>query len=113
MIRIFLHAFLSFVLLIFTNPVYSSDFSSKSIEKYTLKIAMKFSKTYCNTTQFGISKDGALQFAIGETNKEFLSNKLNKFVDYEILNKNIILNIENECHIYDFPVDELENLAFK
>ena len=104
--------FLVFVL-IFDNSVYANDFSAKTIQNYTLKISRKFSRTYCNTSQFGISKDGALNFAIGETNKEFLNNKLNKFVDYQLLNKNILLNLKKICNVDDFPVDELIHLTFK
>ena len=95
------------------RPVYSNDFSAKSIENYTLKISRKFSKTYCNSTKFGISKDGALKFSIGETNKEFSNNKFNKFINYDLLKKNILINLENNCQIFDFPEYELENLAFK
>ena len=95
------------------SPVYSNDFSAKTTENYTLKISKKFSNTYCNSTKFGISKDGALKFSIGETNKEFSNNKLNKFINYELLKKNILLNLENNCQIFDFPEYELENLAFR
>tara|TARA_Y100000766_G_C18686864_1_gene497490 strand:- start:286 stop:609 length:324 start_codon:yes stop_codon:yes gene_type:complete len=104
---------ISFLFLIFDTPVYSKDFSPKVIEKYNLKISRKFSNTYCNSTKFGISKDGALEFAIGETNKEFKNNKLNKFIDYKNLKENILLNIENNCQIFDFPLSELDNLTFK
>ena len=98
---------------IFDNSVYPKDFSPKSIEDYTIKISKKFSNTYCNSTKFGISKDGALKFSIGETNKEFSNNKLNKNIDYELLNKNILLNLEKNCQIFDFPKNELKNLTFK
>ena len=94
-------------------PAFSNEIPLKTIENYTSRISKKFSKTFCNATQFGISKDGALRFSIGETNKEFLNNKLNKFIDYQLLNKKIVLGLENKCQIYDFPVEELKNLAFK
>ncbi len=113
MIRSILNILLLFILLIFDTPVYPIDFSEKEIENYTLKISRKFSNTYCNTTKFGISKDGALKFAIGETKKNFLNNKLNKFIDYELLNKNILLSLENNCNEFDFPAYELENLGFE
>ena len=113
MIRCILNIFLLFILLILDTPVYPIDFSQKEIENYTLRISRKFSNTYCNTTKFGISKDGALKFAIGETNKNFLNNKLNKFIDYELLKKNILLSLENTCNEVDFPSYELENLAFE
>ena len=100
------------ILLTLATPVYSIEFSPKAIKNYTQKISRKFSYTYCNSIKFGISKDGALRFAIGETNKEFSNNKINKYIDYELLNKNILLSLENSCQIFDFPEYELENLAF-
>ena len=113
MIKNILHILLLFFLLIFDTPAYPLDSSPKSIEKYTLKISRKFANTYCNSTKFGISEDGALRFSIGETNKEFSNNKLNKFIDYEFLNKNILISLKNNCHISDFPEYELDKLAFK
>ena len=113
MIKNILHILLSFLILIFDTPAYPVDSSTKAIEKYTLKISNKFATTYCNTTKFGISEDGALRFSIGETNKEFSNSKLNKFIDYELLNKNILLNLKNNCQISDFPEYELDKLVFK
>ena len=97
----------------FSSPVYSLDISSKAIENYTKKISNKFTRTYCNTTKFGISYDGALAFAIGETNKEFKNNKLNKFIDYSVLKNLIVNDLENNCQVYDFAISSLENLNFK
>ena len=103
----------SFTLLfLFNSPVYSLDTSSKTLEKYTKKISSKFTRTYCNTTKFGISYEGALAFAIGETNKEFKNNKLNKLIDYSLLKNSIVNNLENNCQVYDFDISNLENLKF-
>ena len=113
MIKRILNVILLFLLLIFDSPVYPIEFSEKAIGNYNLKISKKFSNTYCNSTKFGISPESALKFAIGETNKEFLNNKLNNFIDYELLNKNILLSLENNCDVFDFPLEELENLDFK
>ena len=96
----------------FNTPVYSIDTSSKILENYTKKISNKFTRTYCNTTKFGISYEGALAFAIGETNKEFKNNKLNKLIDYSILKNSIVNDIENNCQVYDFDISNLENLKF-
>ena len=113
MIRSILNIILLIILLIFDTPVYPINFSQKAVENYTLKISRKFSNTYCNTTKFGISKEGALKFAIGETNKNFLNNKLNKFLDYKLLKKNILLSLENNCNEIDIPLNELEKLSFE
>ena len=113
MIKNLFNLLLLFLLLIFGAPAYPSDSSANAIENYTLKISRKFANTYCNSTKFGISNDSALKFSIGETSKEFSNNKLNKFIDSELLHKNIILSLENNCHIFDFPENELDKLKLK
>ena len=113
MIKNILNILLLLIFLIFDIPAYSVDSSQKAIDNYSLKISSKFANTYCNSIKFGISKDGALRFSIGETNKEFSNSKLNNFIDYELLNNNIILNLKNNCQIFDFPEYELDKLAFK
>ena len=100
------------LLLLFNSPVYTLDTSSINLEKYTKKISNKFTRTYCNTTKFGISYEGALAFAIGETNKEFKNNKLNKLIDYSLLKNSIVNDLENNCQVYDFAISKLENLKF-
>ena len=110
MIKIVFTIFILTLLLLFNSPVYSLDTSSKTLEKYTNKISNKFTRTYCNTSKFGISYEGALAFAIGETNKEFKNNKLNKLIDYSLLKNSIVNDLENNCQIYDFAVSNLENI---
>ena len=100
------------LLFLFSSPAYSLDTSSKTLEKYTKKISNKFIRTYCNTTKFGISYEGALAFAIGETNKEFKNNKLNKLIDYSLLINSIVNDLENNCQIYDLSIISLEKLEF-
>jgi len=104
--------FILTLLFLFSSPVYSLDTSSKTLEKYTKKISNKFTRTYCNTTKFGISYEGALAFAIGETNKEFKNNKLNKLIDYSLLKNSIDNELENNCQVYDYDISKLENLKF-
>ena len=112
MIKNILNILLSFFFFVFVTPAYPIDSSPSAIEKYTFKISRKFANTYCNSTKFGISKDGALKFSIGETNKEYSNSKLNKFIDYELLNKNILIDLYRSCNIVDFPENELEKLKF-
>ena len=104
--------FIFTLLLLFSSPVYSLDTPSKTLEKYTKKISSKFTRTYCNTTNFGISYEGALAFAIGETNEEFKNNKPNKLIDYSLLKNSIVNDLENNCQVYNFDISNLENLKF-
>ena len=110
MIKRVFTVFLLTLILLFSSPVYALDTSSKTLEKYTKKISNKFTRTYCNTTKFGISYEGALAFAIGETNKEFKNKKLNKLIDYSLLKNTIVNDLENNCQVYDFAISSLENL---
>jgi len=112
MIKKIFTIFILIFLIVFSSPVYSLDISSKTLEKHTKKISNKFTRTYCNTTKFGISYEGALAFAIGETNKEFKKNKLNKLIDYSLLKNSIVNDLENNCQVYDFEISNLENLKF-
>ena len=112
MIKRFFSIFILTLFLLFNSPVYSLDNSSKTLENYTKKISNKFSRTYCNTTKFGISYEGALAFAIGETNKEFKNNKFNKLIDYSLLKNSIVNDLENNCQVYDFAISNLKNLKF-
>tara|TARA_Y100000589_G_scaffold145035_1_gene138657 strand:- start:94 stop:441 length:348 start_codon:yes stop_codon:yes gene_type:complete len=92
------------------NTAFSKEIPQKNIDSLTNKVAKKFSRTFCNTSNFGISDEGAIEFAIGETKKQFSNNKLIEFVDFNQINKKIITNIESDCQVFDFPVDELANL---
>ena len=113
MIKKILTIFTLTLFFLLSSPSYALDTSSsKTLEKYNKKISNKFTRTYCNTAKFGISYEGALAFAIGETNKEFKNNKLNKLIDYSKLKNSIINEIENDCQIYDFDISSLEKLEF-
>tara|TARA_Y100001933_G_scaffold200152_1_gene201270 strand:- start:298 stop:645 length:348 start_codon:yes stop_codon:yes gene_type:complete len=111
MIKLIIGFFISFLFLFPINSAFSKDIPQKNIEKLNDKVAKKFSRTFCNTSNFGISDEGAIEFAIGETNKEFSKNKLIEFVNFDEINKKIISNIESDCQVFDFPLDELDKLA--
>ena len=96
--------------LLFSSPVYSLDTPSRNLEKYTRKISNKFTRTFCNSYKFGISYEGALAFSIGETNKEFKNNKQNNLIDYSLLKNSIVNDLENNCQVFDFDINNLENL---
>ena len=90
--------------------VYSIGYSSSDIDRCSLKISAKFSRTYCNAMKFGISCKGALKLVIGKTKKEILNKKFNKFIDYELLKKiSSLVSIKN-FQIEEFPVNRLDNL---
>ena len=94
-----------------TKPSFSKEISQKNIDKLAEKVSMKFARTFCNTSNFGISDQGAIEFAIGETKKEFSKNKLINLINQSEINKKIVSKIENECQVYDFPTKELSKFV--
>ena len=110
MIKLIIGFFISFLFLFPLNSAFSKEIPQKNIDNLTNKVAKKFSRTFCNTSNFGISDEGAIEFALGETNKEFSKNKLIEYLNFNEINKKIISNIESDCQVFDFPVDELARL---
>ena len=110
MIKLIIGFFISLLFLFPINSAFSKEIPQKNIDNLANKVAKKFSRTFCNTSNFGISDEGAIEFALGETNKEFARNKLIEFVNFNEINKKIISNIEADCQVFDFPVDELAKL---
>ena len=111
MIKIFVVFLITIFILIPTKPSFSKEVSPKDLDILVDKVSTKFAKTFCNTSNFGISDKGAIEFAIGETKKQFSKNKLINLIDQSKVNKKIVLKIENECQVYDFPFDELEKFT--
>ena len=111
MIKLIIGFFISLLFLFPINSAISKEIPQKNIDNLTNKVAKKFSRTFCNTSNFGISDQGAIEFAIGETKKEFSKNKLTNLINQSDVNKKIVLKIENECQVYDFPVEELSKFV--
>ena len=111
MIKFIVVFLISIFIFIPTKPSFSKEVSQKNLDKLVDKVSMKFARTFCNTSNFGISDEGAVEFAIGETKKEFSRNKLINLINQSDVNKKIVLKIENECQVYDFPVEELSKFV--
>ena len=111
MIKFLVVFLISIFIFIPTKPSFSKEVSQKNLDKLVDKVSMKFARTFCNTSNFGISDEGAVEFAIGETKKEFSKNKLINLINQSDVNKKIVLKIENECQVYDFPVEELSKFV--
>ena len=111
MIKFIVVFLISIFIFIPAKPSFSKEVPQKNLDKLVDKISGKFARTFCNTSNFGISDQGAIEFAIGETKKEFSKNKLTNLINQTEVNKKIILKIENECQVYDFPVEELSKFV--
>ena len=110
MANLFIIFFISTSFFFSVFNVEAKELDKSELDGLIIKVSKKFSRTYCNTFKFGISNDGAMEFALGETNKEFSKNKLYQYLNSEDLKNNIISNIENECQVYELPELDLTRL---
>ncbi len=93
-----------------SSPSLSAQDLEQQTTKLEQKISKKFSKTFCNSTGFGISYEGALRFALGETKGEFSKNQLVDKVDIENLKEQILADIGNTCYYFELTKSDLDGL---
>tara|TARA_B100000131_G_scaffold296865_1_gene315147 strand:+ start:155 stop:505 length:351 start_codon:yes stop_codon:yes gene_type:complete len=94
-----------------THPVRAAQNSDQKISKLENKVAKKFSKTFCNSTGFGISPEGALKFSLGETEVEFEKNILISQVNLENIKDQILNNVADACYYFDLTKSDLDKLS--
>ena len=96
-----------------SSPAMATQNLEKQTAKLEQKISKKFSKTFCNSTGFGISYDGALKFALGETKGEFARNQLISNVDVENLKDQILADIASTCYYFELTKADLDGLKLE
>ena len=105
---------LALLITIFTFVSSSSALAEQNLEnkitKLEDKVSRKFSKTFCNSTGFGISNEGALKFSLGETKSEFSKNPLIEEVDIDDLKNKILNDIADTCYYFELAKGDLEEL---
>ncbi|KGG17161.1 MULTISPECIES: hypothetical protein [unclassified Prochlorococcus] len=95
----------------FAKPAIAKQDIEAKVIKLENKISKKFSKTFCNSTGFGISNEGALKFSLGETNSEFVKNPLIEKVDIEKIKNQIMVDIADTCYYFELDNDDLVGLS--
>ena len=73
--------------------------SAKEIENPTLipKISKDFTKKYCNSIAFGLSKESAINFSLKENNQVFNKRKGYKNINKELLAEEIGIAVVEKC----------------
>ena len=112
--RRFLLVLLSTALIFcYSNPSLASQDLGNKITSLEQKVSRKFSRTFCNTTGFGISNEGALKFALGETKSEFSQNPLVEEIDMNSLKDKILIDVADTCNYFELTKSDLEQLTIK
>ena len=96
-----------------TPEVLAAQNTEKATTKLENKVSKKFSKTFCNSTGFGISNEGALKFALGETKSEFSKNPLVGQVNLETIKDKILVDIADTCYYFDLSKNDLDELVLE
>ena len=108
---------IALLITVLSSGIASPAMAAQDLERQTIKleqkISKKFSKTFCNSTGFGISYDGALKFALGETKGEFARNKLISNVNLENLKDQILEDIASTCYYFELTKADLDGLKLE
>ena len=108
---------IALLITVLSSGIASPAIAAQDLEKQTIKleqkISKKFSKTFCNSTGFGISYDGALKFALGETKSEFARNQLISNVNLENIKDQILADIASTCYYFELTKADLDGLELE
>ncbi len=108
---------LAILIIIFTLMPSSKSIAAQDIDKKITqlenKVAKKFSNTFCNSTGFGISNEGALKFSLGETKSEFDKNPLIEKVNMNSIKDQIIDGVSDTCYYFELTKNDLDALTLK
>ena len=94
-----------------SSPAIAGESIDQKVTKLESKVAKKFSKTFCNSTGFGISEDGALKFSLGETAVEFSKKPLISKVNLENIKDEILNEVSDTCYYFDLAKSDLAELT--
>ncbi len=112
--RLLIALIIAAITLCYSTPkVMAAQDIEKKVANLEGKVSKKFSKTFCNSTGFGISNEGALKFAIGETNGEFSKNPLLEKVDLDALKDHILIDVADTCYYFELTKNDLNALTLK
>jgi hypothetical protein len=91
----------SFTLIIFstlsfchTDDLYASEIDDSILIK---KVSHSYTKKFCNSIGFGLSKESAMRFSIKENNQVFSKRKEFKNINKELLAEAIAISVVEEC----------------
>ena len=83
------------------NTVIASTLDSDS-SVFINKVSKAYTKKFCNSIAFGLSKESAMNFSIAENNKVYKKKKEMDFVNKELLAEEIAVSVVENC---GYPID--------
>ena len=77
-----------------TEELYASESTDSVLIK---KVSKSFTKKFCNSIGFGLSKESAMNFSLAENNQVFNKKKDFKNINKELLAEEIAISVVEEC----------------
>ena len=91
---VFIFAMLSIIIILPTEEIYASD----SIESVLIKkVSKSFTRKFCNSIAFGLSKESAMNFSLAENNQVFNKKKDFNNINKELLAEEISIAVVEKC----------------
>ena len=93
--------FFVFILIILINPIGTNSAKASAVDNDTSKFIKKVSKSYtkkfCNSIAFGLSKESAMNFSIAENKEVFKNKKEMNIINNELLAEEIAISVVENC----------------
>ena len=77
-----------------TEELYASESIDTTLIK---KVSQSYTKKFCNSIGFGLSKESAMNFSIKENNQVFIKKKGFKNINKELLAEEIAIAVVEKC----------------
>ena len=77
-----------------TEELYASESIDTALIK---KVSKSYTKKFCNSIGFGLSKESAMNFSIKENNQVFIKKKGFKNINKELLAEEIAIAVVEKC----------------
>ena len=91
----------AFIILIFSTLfIFHTDelYASESVDSNLIKkVSRSYTKKFCNSIGFGLSKESSMNFSLKENNQVFIKRKDFKNINKEVLAEEIAIEVIEKC----------------
>tara|TARA_B100000579_G_scaffold430896_1_gene445069 strand:- start:1879 stop:2283 length:405 start_codon:yes stop_codon:yes gene_type:complete len=89
----------STLIFLHTEVLYASETDTSPLIQ---KISKDYTKKFCNAIGFGLSKESAMNFSLGENKQVFKKKKEINNINKELLSQQIAISVVEKC---GYPID--------
>ena len=95
-IRLFAFILILSPILIGSYKVIASTIDGNSLQ-FIKKVSKDYTNKFCNSISFGLSKESAMNFSLGENKKTFKNRKETKNINKDLLAEEISNSVVEKC----------------